>query len=307
MTRIIGLSLINIAFVTLLAMTTPYFMTRANWVVIIDNMSIEAIALSGYTLLLISGHFDLSVDGVVAATGITAGLLMNNNVPWLLAVGATLMLSAIIGIINGIVVVRAHINGLIATLTTWWISIGFSLGMTKALAPYNFPSAFQLLGQARIFGLRVIVAYAIVAVVVLSLILHFTKTGVHLYAIGGNEQSAEYMGVNVTRLSILSYVLVAVLAGSIGLMVTARQNAASVMAVDGMTLRIIAAAVIGGCSLSGGKGSNIGGILGLLLMSILGNAIIQWGISPYWQKAVLGGILLTAALSERLKLSKRSV
>jgi ribose/xylose/arabinose/galactoside ABC-type transport system permease subunit len=179
--------------------------------------------------------------------------------------------------------------------------------MTKALAPYNFPSAFQLLGQARIFGLRVIVAYAIVAVVVLSLILHFTKTGVHLYAIGGNEQSAEYMGVNVTRLSILSYVLVAVLAGSIGLMVTARQNAASVMAVDGMTLRIIAAAVIGGCSLSGGKGSIIGGILGLLLMSILGNAIIQWGISPYWQKAVLGGILLTAALSERLKLSKRSV
>jgi len=307
MWRIAGLALINIAFIALLSVSTPYFMTRGNWVVLIDNMAIEAIALSGYTLLLIGGRFDLSPDGVVAASGIAAGLLMNRGVEWYIAAPIALFLAVAIGLINGIVVIKARINGLIATLTTWWIMVGLALGLTKALSPFGFPEAYQLIGQTRLLGFRIIVIYAIVTVVILSLILHFTPLGVHIYAMGGNEEATRMMGINTHLLGIGLYVLVGFLGGFIGLVVTSKMNAASVMAVDGMTLRIIAASVIGGCGLSGGKGSIIGGLLGLLLMHILGNAIIQLGVSPYWQKAVLGGILLTAALSERLKLSKRSV
>jgi ribose transport system permease protein len=283
-------------------------MTKANLIGILDNMALEAVALSGYTILLIGGHFDLSPDGVVAASGITVGLLINRGVEWYIAIPIALFLAITIGVINGVVVIKAHISGLIATLTTWWICIGLSLGLTKALAPYGFPEAFQLLGQARIAGFRIVVLYAIVVALLLSYILHFTPLGVHIYAMGGNEQATNMMGVNTNGIGIGSYMLVGFLGGFIGLVVTSRMNAASVMAVDGMTLRIIAASVIGGCALSGGKGSIIGGLLGLLLMHILSNAIIQWGVSPYWQKMLLGGILLTAALSERLKLpSNRSV
>jgi|WetSurSiteA1Bulk_404760.scaffolds.fasta_scaffold04921_2 ribose transport system permease protein len=305
MKRIIGLALINIAFIVLLAMTTPYFMSKGNLITLIDNMAIEAIVLSGYTLLLIGGHFDLSTDGVVALSGISAGLLMNSGVSWYIAVGVAMLVAAFIGLVNGIVVIKANINGLIATLTTWWICIGVGLGMTKGLSPHSFPDIFQTIGQTRVLGFRITVIYAVIAIIVISVILHLTRTGAHIYTSGDNSQSSALMGIEVDRLGIGAYLLVALLAGFVGVVLSSRMNASSIGVVDGMTLRIIAAAVIGGCSLSGGKGSVIGGILGLLLMSILGNAIIQWGISPYWQKAVLGGILLTAALSERLNFVRR--
>jgi ribose transport system permease protein len=263
-------------------------------------MALEVIALSGYTLLLIGGYFDLSVDGIVSLTGITAGLLMVSGVQWGVAVLIAMIFALGIGLFNGFIVAKVKINGLIATLTTWWICVGISMGLTKALSPYGFPEAFQALGQSRLLGFRSVVLYAIVAVVILSIVLHYTKIGSHIYVSGDNRQSAELMGIETTRLGIGMYVLVAGLSGFIGLMVASRLNAASPIAVDGMALRVIAAAVIGGANLSGGKGTIIGGLLGLLLMHILGNAIIQLGVSPYFQKAVIGGVLLLAVLIERI-------
>ena len=304
MKRIIGLVIINIGLIIVLSLTTPYFLTKDNLVVLVDNMALEAVALSGFTLLLISGHFDLSIDGIVALTGIVAGMLMNRGMFWPIAMFIAMLLSAVIGTINGLVVVKARINGLIATLTTWWICVGLSLGMTKAIAPYNFPKEFLILGQARIEGLRFLVVYALIAVIILSFVLHFTPLGVHIYATGGNENATEMMGINTVKLGIWMYVLVGLLSGFIGLMTAARLNAASPVAVDGMALRVIAAIVIGGVKLSGGEGTIIGGLLGLLLMHILGNSIIQLGISPYFQKMILGGILLAAVLTERLSFKR---
>lgn len=300
MKRIVGLVLINVVLIIVLSQTTQYFFTKDNLVVLVDNMALEAIALSGYTLLLIGGYFDLSVDGIVSLTGVTAGLMMVAGIDWWIAVLVAMGVALCVGLFNGFIVAKVKINGLIATLTTWWICVGISMGLTKALSPYGFPEPFQMLGQARLFGFRSVVLYAIIAVVVLSVVLHYTKLGSHIYVSGDNRQSAELMGINTTKLGIGLYVLVAVLAGFIGLMVASRLNAASPIAVDGMALRVIAAAVIGGANLSGGKGTIIGGLLGLLLMHILGNAIIQLGVSPYYQKVLLGGILLLAVLIERI-------
>jgi ribose/xylose/arabinose/galactoside ABC-type transport system permease subunit len=113
------------------------------------------------------------------------------------------------------------------------------------------------------------------------------------------------LGVNVNRLGVGLYVLVGLLAGFVGIATASRFNASSPMAVDGMTMRLIAASVLGGCGLGGGQGSIIGGVLGLLSLNILGNAIIMLGMSPYWQKAFLGVVLLTAVLAERAKIQKR--
>jgi len=307
MKRIVGLVVINIILIVILKLTTSYFLTVDNILVLVNNLALEAIVLGGYTLLLISGHFDLSVDGIVALTGISVGLLLVNGVAWPLAIFIALCMAALVGVINGFVVVKIGINGLIATLTTWWICIGVTYGMTRAIAPFGFPEVFQAIGQTKFLGFRTAVLVAIIVIVVLSIILHFHKTGAHIYAVGDNKQSSAMMGINATKLGIKLYVLVAILAGFVAILLTSRNNAASPMAVDGMALRVIAAVVIGGGNLSGGKGTIIGGLLGLCIMGILGNAIIQWGISPYWQKSLLGGVLLVAVLSERLKLITRSV
>ena len=302
MKRIIGLAAINLALVIVLGFITPYFLTKANFIVMVDNMALEAVILAGYTLLLVGGYFDLSVDGIVAVSGVTLGLIITAGISWVLASLVALIIGIGIGLFNGIIVSKFKINGLIATLTTWWICIGFSLGLTRALAPYNFPDSFQILAQERIFGFRVLIIYAILAVVILSVILHFTRMGSRIYVSGDNRQSAELMGIDVVKLGIILYTLVGLLAGFVGIMMASRLDAASPVAVDGMTLRVIAAIVIGGGSLSGGKGTIIAGLLGLILMHILSNAVIQLGVSPYWQKAMLGSVLLIAVLSEKLNL-----
>jgi len=302
MRRIIGLVIVNIIVIAVLAFATKYFWTKANLIVIADNMMLEVVILAGYTLLLIGGYFDLSVDGIAAICGVVLGLLINGGTNWVTAIFVGLALGVLIGIFNGVVVAKFKVNGLIATLTTWWICIGFSLGMTKAISPYNFPDAFQVLAQTRIFGFRVLIIYAIIAVVILSVILHWTRTGSRIYVSGDNQQSAELMGIDTVKLGIILYTLVGVLASFVGIMMASRLDAASPSTVDGMTLRVIAAIVIGGGSLSGGKGNIIAGVLGLVLMHVLSNAVIQLGISPYWQKAMLGSVLLVAVLSEKLNL-----
>jgi ribose transport system permease protein len=300
--RILGLSILVLVLGVALTLGTNRFLTRPNLTVILDNMALETIILSGMTLLLIGGYFDLSVDGVVALSGIVAGLAMNRGVPWPMASLAGVGVGLMVGLINGVVVALWKINGLIATLTTWWICLGFAFGLTKAIAPYQFPEAFQVLGQARVLGLRVIVFYALASVVLASVVLHLTKFGAHVYVSGDNREASYMMGVPVQRLGMALYLIVGLLGALCGILLSARLNAASPLATDGTTLRVIAAAVIGGCSLAGGKGSVVGGLLGLLLLNVLGNAIVILGISPHWQKAVLGGVLLTAVLTEQLHL-----
>ena len=304
MRRIVGLVVINIILIVVLKITTPYFLTKDNVIVLINNIALEAIILSGYTLLLVAGYFDLSVDGIVALTGVTAGLLITNGIVWPLAIILAMCVAVIVGLINGLVVVKIGINGLIATLTTWWVCVGITLGMTRAIPPFGFPEAFQVIGQTKFLGIRSAALFAVIIIIILSIILHFHKTGAHIYAVGDNKQSSIMMGIDATGLGIKLYILVAILAGFIGILLASRNNAASPMAVDGMVLRVIAAIVIGGGNLSGGKGTIIGGLLGLCIMAILSNAIIQWGVSPYFQKAVMGGILLVAILAEKINFGR---
>jgi len=304
MRRIIGLLVINILLVIILKFITPYFFSLDNLKVLANNIALEAIILSGYTLLLIGGYFDLSVDGIVALTGIVAGLLMVSGVNWILACIVSLLVSFLVGLINGIVVVKLGINGFIATMTTWWICVGLSLGFTKALSPYGFPETFQWFGQASIGGIRLTVIFAVFSVLILSVILHYHIIGAHIYAIGDNKQASIMMGINVEKIGIGLFILVGLLSGFTGLMIASRLNAASPVAVDGMVLKVIAAIVIGGGNLNGGEGSVITGILGLSIMHILSNGAIQLGINPYYQKALLGGILLIAVLSQKINLRR---
>ena len=267
---------------------------------LVDNLALEAIALAALSYLLIGGLFDLSMDGVAALSGVVAGEIMVAGLSPIIAIAGALATGATFGMVNGWAVNKWRLNPLMVTLATWWIAVGMTYGITKALAPYGFPAWFQTLGQTRVLGFRIFVLYAAGVLALWSLVLRHTVTGRHIYALGGNRRAAELCGVRTDRLGIGLYVQTGLVAAFIGLIMTARLNAASPQAVDGMTLRVIAAAVIGGCSLAGGRGSILAGLLGLVLMAILSNATILLHVSPYWQKALIGSVLFIAIATEQL-------
>lgn len=308
MRRVLGLVAINVVFILVMGIAKPVFVSWANLSMLLANIAFESIAMAGLTLLLVAKLFDLSVDGTVSFSGVVAGKLMLAGLNPVFAILAALATGALAGLTNGILVMKLKINPIVATLSTWWIMTGAAYGLTKSVSSYGFPEWFQSIGQARVGSVRIYVIYAIVIVGVLSIMLAKTKFGRHIYIMGGNPEAGRLFGVKVDRLGIKLYVIMGVLASLIGIVLAARLDASSPNAVDGMTMRVIAAAVIGGCALSGGKGNILAGFLGLLLLNMLTNASIILGVSPYWQKSIIGAVLLLALILDvsngRIKLPK---
>jgi ribose transport system permease protein len=296
MRRIAGLAAINMGFIAIMALLAPAFVSGTNLGSMFSNMALESIAMAGLTLLLVGRLFDLSVDGVVAVAGVVCGKMIVAGVAWPLAVATAMAVGALVGVINGLLIMRLRINPLIATIGTWWMSIGVAYGLTRAISPYGFPEAFQLVGQAKLLDIRIYVWYAVAIVGVLAVVLSFTRFGRHIHIMGGNPEAGRLFGVRVERIGIQLYVMMGLLSAFIGVVLASRLNSGSPNAVDGMTMRAIAAAVIGGCALSGGKGNVLSGLLGLLLMNMLTNAATILGVSPYWQKLLIGGVLLLALI-----------
>lgn len=293
--RLFALVAVNLAVIALVTAINPGFATPQNASVILINMVLESIVLAGTVLLLVAGRFDLSLDGVAALAAIVAGKLMADarvEPLWAVLVGFAIGLA--VGLTNGFAIERLGMNPLMTTLATWWACTGAALGLTAGTSPFGFPDSFNFIGQGSLLGIRLLVWYALILIPAMAITLAFTKFGYHIYAAGGDRRAARLHGVNVELVGIVLYVLIALLAAFVGIVFAARIGSASPVAVDGMNLRVIAGAVIGGASLSGGAGSVVGGLLGLLLMHILSNAAIYVGISPYWQKALIGLVLLLA-------------
>lgn len=294
MRRAIVLFIINALFVAAMSILEPVFVSGPNISVLLSNMALESIAMGGLTLLLVGGLFDLSVDGAVAMSTVICATLMAVDVSPVIAVAVSLTAGLSAGLLNGFIVMHLKINALIGTLATWWMMEGLAFGLTKAVTPYGFPDGFQAIGQARVFGVRIFVLYAVVILTFLSVALGRTKFGRHIYVMGGNQEAGRLFGVKIEKQGVILYALMGLLSAFIGVVLAARLNAGPPNAVNGMTMRVMAAAVIGGCSLSGGSGTVPAGLQGLLLLTMLSNAATIIGLSPYWQNMIIGAVLLLA-------------
>ncbi len=303
--REVILLLINLAFMLGMAFLTPYFLTVANFRVMIVGMAMETIVLAAMVILLVGGMFDLSVDGVVNMTGVVVGALLVNGIPIPLAVGVGLLTGIVAGLINGVAVTKLRMNPLMTTLGTWWVAQGIAFGITQGVSSHGFPKEFIDLGMASPLGLTMPLWYMIVLVPLAIWVLARTRFGYHVYATGGKREAARLHGVKVDRVTIISFVLVALASALTGIVYAARLNAAVPNTVNGLNLRVIAGAVIGGCALTGGEGNIVGALLGLLFMTMLVNASIILGISPYWQISVLGIVVLVAVWADAV--AKRRV
>ncbi|ACJ75146.1 ribose transport system permease protein RbsC [Thermosipho africanus TCF52B] len=287
-----------ISLVIFFALLSDRFLSLSNFINVFRQVSIQAIIAFGMTLVIISGGIDLSVGSVFALSAvIMASVIKGYSV--FLGILVALVVGAIFGSINGFIIAKGKIQPFIVTLATMAIARSLTLVYTQGMPITGFPASFRFIGRGEIFGIPVpiVIMFSIFAIILYISI--YTKLGLYTYAIGGNETAAKLSGVKVDKYKIIIYMLSGLLSAIAAIILTSRLNSAQPTFGTGYELDAIAAVVLGGASLAGGKGTVIGTLFGALIMGILNNGLNLLNISPFYQQAVKGIVILIAVLIER--------
>ena len=296
---LIGLFLLVIV-ITLL---NPSFLSINNLFNVLRQVSISALIAFGMTFVILTGGIDLSVGSTLALTGAVAASLLASGMDPIIAMGIALILGLILGAINGVIITKGKVAPFIATLATMTIYRGLTLVYTEGrpISGLGDSMAFQLFGKGYFFGIPVPVVTMILTFAVLYFILHKTTFGRRVYAVGGNEEASRLSGINPDRVKIAVYAITGLLAAMSALILTSRLNSAQPTAGESYELDAIAAVVLGGTSLTGGKGWIFGTLVGALIIGVLNNGMNLIGVSSFFQQVVKGIVILLAVLIDRKK------
>lgn len=291
--------LIFIVFCIIMTFSSPYFLTWSNLSSTIVGMCCNALLAIGMTVVLASGGIDLSVGSTMAMSGAVAGVLAikcDVNI-WIAAV-CGILAALCIGLVNGIICSKTNIAPMICTLGTMSIGAGLALVLTTgtSISMMSVPSSYSVLGKGTIGSVPIIIIVALVFAVIFGFLLRKSSVMRRAYYVGSNEQAADFSGINIFRVKMGVYILSGVLAGIAGIITTSRFAVASPTAGDGAEMTAISAAVIGGASVTGGSGTILGTMLGLLLLTFINNALVLLNVDVYWQEFINGCILLVAVL-----------
>jgi len=295
----IFLALVVILVVT--AIIAPNSISTSNLFMVSRQISFVAVIALGELFVILHGGIDLSVGSVMALAGMTAGYFMQLGVPPVLAVVLGTLAGMMMGAINGFLVAYARLAPFIVTLGMLSFSSGVVLGLSKGWPITKIPASFLPVAQGAVFGVPIPVWITLVLAVVAHIGLTHTAFGRRTYAMGGNEQATFLSGINVARIKFTLYVISAACASLVGIILISRFNSARADTGTGWELDAIAAAVIGGTSLSGGAGSVPGVLIGACIMGVITNGLQLMQVSSYWQKAIIGVIIVLAALLDRTK------
>jgi ribose transport system permease protein len=291
-----GLILIILALFIAMSFASPYFLTWTNMRAMAMAFAVEGIVVVGMTILLISGGIDLSVGSVTALAMVIAGLLFLNGMdPWLASAIAIAACTAI-GAIMGFFVTRVGLHHFIVSLAVMVIARGLCLLGTggRPLGLYELPESFKFIGQGSIGVIPIVLVIFVVVVVAFDFMLRRTTLFRKVFYTGSNPKAAAYSGIQTRQVVFATTTLCSALCGIAGIIYMARFGSAQPTFGMGMELNVIAAAVIGGASLSGGTGTIFGAILGTILLSVVSSSLALLDVSVYWQDIIRGSILLTA-------------
>jgi ribose transport system permease protein len=293
--REIDLLLVIYLTVVVFAILYPVsFFSRDNLRVILNNLAVDGILAVGMMTLMIAGVFDLSVGSMLSLAGVVTGwLLVKQDWPVALAAAGGLAVAGLGGLLNGWLVARARVNALIATLGTLGIFQGLAILVTGPSIA-NLPAGFTALGQTELLGLQLPVWFLLVLAAATHYLLRHTRYFRQFYYVGSNAKAARLSGINVERVQRIGFALTGLAAGAAGLAFAARVGTAVSTAGVGTELRVITAVILGGASLSGGKGSIAGALTGVVFMALINNVLIIARVSSYWQGIVVGVILVLA-------------
>ena len=290
------------------AFVSPSFLTKANLISVLGSSAALALVVLAESLIVLTGKFDLSLESTVGiAPAIGAMLVMPAasagfgwEWPTFAGLIAILAVCALIGFINGFLVVRLRLNAFIVTLAMLIVLRGMLVGATKGGTLFDMPPSFFELATTIVLGLPLSVWLAAVAFGIAAFMLRYHRLGRALYAIGGNPEAARAAGIRVERITWGVFVLGSVLASIGGLVVTGYVGAINANQGNGMIFTVFAAAVIGGISLDGGKGTMLGALSGVLLLGVVQNLLTLAQVPSFWIQAIYGAIILGSLMVARL-------
>jgi ribose transport system permease protein len=300
-----GVVLILLAMVVFLSLYTDTFLSSTNIFNILRAFSWIAISAFGQCMVIITTGVDLSVGSVMGLSGLAGAMLLVRDVPVFVAVVGGLAAGLIVGLANGLMITKGKLPPFIATLGTLLMARGICNGLTGGWPVRDLPQSFRTLGQYDIpignVGVPLPLIFMLILAAITSLFLSRSKWGYRIYAVGGNEEATRLSGINTDRVKIMVYTMCGFLTAIGGVLMTARLGVAAPTAASAYELDVIAAAVVGGTSFSGGEGTILGVLVGAAIMQVLRTGLVLTGVSAYWLQAVQGFVIVTAIMLDQLR------
>lgn len=290
----------------LMGLLSPQFRTMDNMKVLLLNGSVVLFLALGQSFVLLTGGIDLSVGSNIALTGVIAALAIQAGAPWWLGALVAILVGILVGLFNGVAIHYGKMPPFIVTFATFGISASIPKILTDASSVQINDPMFAIFGRGSIFGIPMPVVLVLIAAVLGGLFLTRTSAGVHVYAVGGNAETARLSGINVRNTTLLVYVVSGVCAAFGGIITASRLMVGYPTAGSGTEqFYSIASGVVGGVSLFGGIGTVLGAFLGAILIAEVSNGLNVIGVNAYWQPLVIGAIILVGVLidTNRQKLS----
>jgi erythritol transport system permease protein len=311
-----------LVIIAVFSFLSPYYFSVGNFLIMASHVAIFGILAIGMLLVILNGGIDLSVGSTLALTGVIAGYLMQGvAIPmfdvilfpavWVVAVIAC-CIGALVGLVNGLLISQLKVPAFVATLGSLYVVRGIALLMTNGLTYNNLAgnadlgnTGFNWLGFNRLFGIPIGVLVLLVIALLGSILLNRTVFGRWLYASGGNERAAELSGVPVKKVQVWVYVISGVCAAIAGLILSSQLTSAGPTAGASYELTAIAAVVIGGAALTGGKGNIRGTLLGAFVIGFLSDGLVIIGVSAYWQTVFTGAVIVLAVLLNAIQYRRK--
>jgi ribose transport system permease protein len=297
-----GIFIFLLVLLIVMGIGTPVMLSPGNLFGILNQMVFILIPAFGLTLVIIAGGIDLSVGSVLGLTGGICAFLIGHGAPLPVAFVVAILAGAFIGLINGLVVTRLHVPDFIATLAMLGVARGVLYVWTQGVPFRNYMSAdYYFLGGLRMIAGKITIplVVALVLLLVLSFLLRRTWYGAHLRATGSNPEAARLSGISARQVKVCSYIASGVLAAITGVLLAGRLTTVHPDMGQGYELRAIAAAVMGGAALSGGRGSFYGALVGAVTLTVIQNVINILNLDTNWEDVIVGAIILFAVLIDR--------
>ena len=304
-----GLLVAIIILFIIMVITSDVFLTPQNLINILSRSTSMGVIAVGMTIVLITGGLDMSVANVASMAGLlSVGLTKYQGLSEEWAIILALLFGVGVGLANGLLVTKVKVNSLIATIATMTIVEGviwvYSNGANIAPAP----EFLEKMTSIKVFGNMPLTIFIWIGIGVLAaLMLKWTKLGRSFYATGGNPEASRLSGIKTDIVRLWAYVLCGLLSAFAGMLLVSRLDAAIPTAAAGMELTVIAAAVVGGTSLSGGTGNMFGTFLGVVLIAMISNSINLWGVPAAYDNVVTGSVIGAAALIDALRTRKKRI
>ncbi len=279
----------------------PNYLSGTNVINVLNQVSILAVVTIGASIVIFTGGFDLSAGAIVALSGVTGALVMEQTGSVPLAVAAGIGVGVLVGLVNGVFVGYLGVSPLIVTLGALNICRGLALLLSGGSPIYSFPFSYTGFGTSRFLEIPVLAWIAFGLFVLVALVLRFTPLGLYIYAVGGNPRAAKISGINVPAIRMLAFAISGACCGLAGMLLASRTGGGEPAAGFAYELEAIAAVILGGAALSGGEGRLWRSLMGIVMLAALGNGLNIVGIHPHWKGVAIGAILVIAASLDAVK------